>query len=82
MSTNSGGRFLLGSGNAITQKLKQTTAKFAKAIEEPYNTSKQETIKLAQEIEGLLLTEETVNNWDQVSTDALIDQLHDLMPKN
>jgi len=45
---------LLGSGNAITQKLKQTTAKFAKAIEEPYNTSKQETIKLAQEIEGLI----------------------------
>ncbi|HTB49171.1 MAG TPA: hypothetical protein VK712_03755 [Verrucomicrobiae bacterium] len=79
MSLGPGGRWP-NSGGDVTQRLKQSTAQFAQALQEPQNYSKAQVQALAQEIEGLLMAEGTVNGWSQATTDSLIDTLHDLSP--
>jgi hypothetical protein len=79
MSLGPGGRWP-NSGGDITQRLKQTTAQFAQALQEPQHYSKAEVQSLARQIEGFLLAEETVNSWGRSVTDRLIDNLHDLTP--
>lgn len=80
MSLGPGGRWP-NSGNDITQRLQQSTAQFAQALQEPQNYSTAQVQALAEEIEGFLLAEDTVNSWGQAVTDKLIDTLHDLTPK-
>jgi hypothetical protein len=66
------------SGGDVTQRLKQATAELVQALKQPQYYSKAQLQSLAQQIEGYLMAEETVNSWGQPATDRLIDTLHHL----
>jgi hypothetical protein len=80
MSLGPSGRWP-NSGGDITQRLQQSTIQFAQALQEPSSSSSAQVQALAEEIEGFLMAEETVNSWGQAATDKLVDTLHDLTPK-
>lgn len=76
-STGATGGIFTSSGD-VTYKLKDLTAAFAKAYEDS-KTTHLDLLKQAKEVEGLILSEETLSVLNQDETNSLIDQLYDLI---
>jgi hypothetical protein len=76
-STGATGGAFTSSGD-VTYKLKGLTADFANAYESSKATQP-DLLKQAKEIEGFILSEETLSVLTQDQANSLLDQLYDLI---